>query len=404
MSVTPPVPSLHDHHSHVSLYAALRDAPDLAPLPRESVPDFLRALPRDRLTLVKGWRSDRLAMDEDLLSDMPPLLVINASLHGYALSPAGLPFVSELWPEFAARIGDRGWAELHLPDLFAFYTSLAGLTVRKLTAFMDELASLGIGSVEDMTIGGSETLRLFSAAGLGGRIVSWASPAVLRALPAGDRRLCAGAKIFLDGSLGARSAALDLPFTDAAPGELLYSDEDLRSLLGDVADLTGGLAVHAIGGRAIGQALRVLRQLREDGLEFSPARLEHVQFITEEQGRAARDLGLCLSMQPNFSADSTDYADRLSPAQRAANNPFRMLIDRLGFVPGVDLIFGSDGMPHGLGAALTASLFPQVPQQSLAMEEYLAGSCAPDGIRSEGPGFAVEIVPGERIVSIVPVG
>ena len=52
-----------------------------------------------------------------------------------------------------------------------------------------------------------------------------------------------------------------------------------------------------------------------------------------------------------------------------------MLIDQAGFVPGQDMLFGSDGMPHGVQRALEQSLFPPVPGQALTMEEFIAGYC-----------------------------
>jgi hypothetical protein len=60
------------------------------------------------------------------------------------------------------------------------------------------------------------------------------------------------------------------------------------------------------------------------------------------------------------------------------NNPFRMLIDEAGFVPGINLLFGSDGMPHGVQYALENSLFPPFPGQKLALDEFVAGYCMPD--------------------------
>ncbi len=78
-------------------------------------------------------------------------------------------------------------------------------------------------------------------------------------------------------------------------------------------------------------------------------------------------------MQPNFSSDSTDYADRLDGPRLARNNPFRMLIDEVGFRPGRDLIFGSDGMPHGLAYAAQWGLFPLFEGQRLTLAELLAG-------------------------------
>jgi hypothetical protein len=78
-------------------------------------------------------------------------------------------------------------------------------------------------------------------------------------------------------------------------------------------------------------------------------------------------------MQPNFNADSADYRDRLDEEYCEVNNPFRMLIDEFGFEPGKDLIFGSDGMPHGIEFALQQSLFPPVPGQRLMIDEFRSG-------------------------------
>ena len=81
-------------------------------------------------------------------------------------------------------------------------------------------------------------------------------------------------------------------------------------------------------------------------------------------------------MQPNFSGDSLFYADKLSSVLCRHNNPLRMLIDQVGFVPGEDLLWGSDGMPSGLAPALQSALFPPFPEQALTIEEVLAGYSA----------------------------
>jgi predicted amidohydrolase YtcJ len=120
--------------------------------------------------------------------------------------------------------------------------------------------------------------------------------------------------------------------------------------------------------------------------------MEHVQFIQPAQARRAKALGLVLSMQPNFNSDSEDYADRLGARELEANNPFRMLLDQAGFVCGEDLIFGSDGMPHGLEYALQWSLFPAFPGQRLSLEELKAGY----GLPPEGQGWATLSVDTDR--------
>ena len=75
-----------------------------------------------------------------------------------------------------------------------------------------------------------------------------------------------------------------------------------------------------------------------------------------------------------------------------ANNPFRMLIDQAGFTCGEDLIFGSDGMPHGVEYALQWCLFPPCPGQRLTLEELTAGY----GLAPEGRGHSVLMVDEDR--------
>jgi predicted amidohydrolase YtcJ len=72
-----------------------------------------------------------------------------------------------------------------------------------------------------------------------------------------------GIKLFLDGSLGARTAALRAPYADepATRGSLLYETEELRSLVQDIDAAGLQLMVHAIGDRALDQALEVLEPL-----------------------------------------------------------------------------------------------------------------------------------------------
>jgi hypothetical protein len=60
------------------------------------------------------------------------------------------------------------------------------------------------------------------------------------------------------------------------------------------------------------------------------------------------------------------------------NNLFQMLIDQVGYAPEENLIFGSDGMPHGVQCALEQSLFPQLADQALTIEEFIAEYCMPD--------------------------
>jgi predicted amidohydrolase YtcJ len=178
---------------------------------------------------------------------------------------------------------------------------------------------------------------------------------------------------------------------------LRYSDKDLFDLIHRFCEIGKPLAVHAIGDRAVRQTIRVVAAVTRTVQNRLPLRMEHCQLIDFESAKRAKDLGIVLSMQPNFSVDSVDYRDRLNDEQCLKNNPLRMLIDRAGFIPGEDLLFGSDGMPHGVEPALQMSLFPPVASQRLTMDEFVAGYCLPD--TSKG-SIEITIDPEQQTVRI----
>lgn len=243
-------------------------------------------------------------------------------------------------------------------------------------AYLRGLRGLGIGLADDMLAAGDGAVLALARLGA----AAWCEPGGYAGLGAPARRAVTGLKLFTDGAVGARTAALLRPYLGGGRGLLLHTDAELARLLRRAAAEKDHIAVHAIGDRALAQLLRVLGKARLP--RRVKLRVEHAQFITLPQARRARRLGITLCMQPNFSEDSRCYADRLPPAYLRANNPFRMLIDLAGFVPGEDLVFGSDGMPHGARAALQAALFPPYPGQRLTPEEFRAGYCLPPG----GPG------------------
>ncbi len=367
------IPLLHDRHSHTGLYAAMGACPDLSRLGRDDALALLRSLPPDRLSVVRGWRTNELDLDGAILSTLPPVLVANFSLHGYAISGAGLPFVEAAAPELAAHRDDSAWREANVPRIFRAYCELAGLDEAALAAHFDDLERCGVGSAEDMAVSSPDTLAVMRRSRFADRIVYWAAYGLYPELSAGERAACSGVKLFLDGSLGARTAAIRGSWIGGGASTLCMTDGELDAALWTIAGWKTGVSIHAIGGLAMDQALSALERVVAGGGSFPVVRLEHLQFIDMAQASRARDLGAVLSMQPNFSSDTVDYADRLPASMLAANNPFRMLIDRAGFTPGRDLVFGSDGMPHGIEYAARVSLFPASPGQALSLEELVAG-------------------------------
>ncbi|MDR3672290.1 MAG: amidohydrolase family protein [Holophaga sp.] len=391
------VPWLYDRHSHVSLYAALQGCPDLSGCTPEAALALLRGLPEDRVTTVVGWHSSRLKFGPEL-ETLPPAILINFSLHGFALTAGARRILGPAHPELLERQGDPEWCERNMERLLAFFGQSAGLTAAKLDAFMTGLQRVGIGAVEDMLLIGEPALQVIQASPWNGRIRCWTTPAIYRTLSPSAQDAVAGLKLFTDGALGARTAAMDGTFLGGGEGLLIYTGASLEQELADLQPLGKPLAIHAIGGRAVGQTLAALERLAAQNLTLPWVRMEHVQFITLEQARRAKALGVILSMQPNFNSDSVDYTDRLAPADLEANNPFRMLLDQAGFRCGEDLIFGSDGMPHGVEYAFQWSLFPPFPGQRLTVEELVAGY----GLPPEGQGEStLSVDDGQRKVRLL---
>lgn len=149
-----------------------------------------------------------------------------------------------------------------------------------------------------------------------------------------------GGDLSLDGSIGARTAALGEPYVDAGGQGSLYEREDGLAEFFHNAHLAGfQVAVHAIGDAAIEQAIgaweRVYRALDSRGRRHFRARrhrIEHFELCSADQIERAAALGLAISIQPAFDAawghPGALYDRRLGPERAAAMNPFGALLAR----------------------------------------------------------------------------
>jgi predicted amidohydrolase YtcJ len=112
-----------------------------------------------------------------------------------------------------------------------------------------------------------------------------------------------GFKLFADGSLGARTAALSSDYSDdpGNSGVLNYSDKEIMNYVTRAKKLGLILATHAIGDRAVDQTLRAYERVgivKKDGF-----RIEHCSIIRPDLiGRLSR---VILCVQPSFAA--SDY-------------------------------------------------------------------------------------------------
>ena len=161
-----------------------------------------------------------------------------------------------------------------------------------------------------------------------------------------------GIKVYIDGTLGSRGAALIENYSDAPHNGFMNrtTEEELKPILRKA--LREGLQVqtHVIGDRAV----KTLLDWYEEAFDAVPVseravveprwRLEHAQVIPPAQQDRMVKLGIIPSMQPSHGIGDLNFApDRLGPERLAYAYPWQQLIDR-----GSIIIGGSDA-PVELG-------------------------------------------------------
>jgi predicted amidohydrolase YtcJ len=158
-----------------------------------------------------------------------------------------------------------------------------------------------------------------------------------------------GGDLFLDGSIGARTAALLDPYEgEENRGELAYGDDDLAEFAHN-AHLAGlQVGMHVIGDAAIEQALRVWERVYQSldsrnrrHFRARRHRLEHFEMASTHRVERAAALGLAISIQPAFDAtwghQGGMYEQRLGADRARSMNPFRTMVER-----GLEVGGGSD--------------------------------------------------------------
>jgi len=373
------IPLLHDHHTHTSIYAALHNCIDLRFVEDKSTALKLISESRDDTTIVLGWNNSLYDFKEDELNAFPSLIICNASLHKFLINRKTREKFFDLHRDMIEHIDDDEWVENNIYFILTTLAKIKETGSKEINVFLNDLLqNHGIWQTEDMLLPEDSTLQRFKEAGVIERTQFWADPETYQTLNDESKKYIKGLKIFTDGAIGAQTAALKGKYSTGETGLLNFEPFELFEQIEQANSIGTSISIHAIGDMATEQVITVLQDFNKQNQALPPVRIEHCQFISKENAITAKDLGVTLSMQPNFNSDSFIYRDRLSEKYLQNNNPFRMLIDEAGFMPGEDLIFGSDGMPHGVQYALEQSLFPLYPGQRLTLDEFVMGYCLED--------------------------
>jgi len=180
-----------------------------------------------------------------------------------------------------------------------------------------------------------------------------------------------GVKVYADGSLGARTAALRQPYTDdpSNSGILRHTDEELGSIV-EEADAAGfQVIIHAIGDRAIEQAIQALSRVT-GAKNPRRHRIEHASLLRRDLLTKMAKYGIRAAVQPLFITSDAWATSRLGEDRVNDLYPLKSML-----AAGIVASGGSDSPIEqmspllGVWAAMTRGCF--APQESLSLEEAL---------------------------------
>jgi len=151
-----------------------------------------------------------------------------------------------------------------------------------------------------------------------------------------------GGCLLLDGSFSSGTAALSEPYADRdGTGVLYYEDDHLTSFFRRASEKGLQISVHALGERAIDQALRCYRAACGDDVRSLRHRIEHCELPNDTHIEAIAEMGVCPCVQPTFEflwgGPGGMIEKRLGPERALRTNPHRTMLEA-----GIPLGAGSD--------------------------------------------------------------
>ncbi len=221
-----------------------------------------------------------------------------------------------------------------------------------------------------------------------------------------DRLRLNGVKLYADGALGSRGAALKAPYADSpkSMGLRITGDTQLKNLMSRAALDHFQVAVHAIGDGANAAVLSAIDELAVTYTGDRRWRIEHAQIVDPVDIPRFGKNGVIASMQPiHQTSDRTMAEARLGPGRLAGAYAWKSIM-----AAGGKLAFGSDApveLPDpfaGMAAATTRQgadgqpFGGWQPQEKITREAALAAYTSGAAYAGFAEGRFGRLIPGER--------
>jgi predicted amidohydrolase YtcJ len=142
-----------------------------------------------------------------------------------------------------------------------------------------------------------------------------------------------GIKMYMDGALGSRGAALLAPYSDAhaSTGLLVMPVEQIAGIIRRAKEKNVQITTHAIGDRGNRLVLDAYRDAfanDPEALRAARYRIEHAQVIASEDIPRFASQGVIASMQPSHAISDLHFAPaRLGPNRLGGAYAWRALLD-----------------------------------------------------------------------------
>lgn len=424
------VPGFHDCHVHLTDTGLLAGDHDFADCPDIAAMLKRVASLRDDVLFAGNYEDQRIAErrpptihELDAVSGDRPVLLTRIDGHSCVVNSAAFALIGVGNLEGVERDDDgkltgKLFGPANYAGQAAFFRAVPDEAKRWADERAAQMALAGGMTTVHHVIAWDPPLETLEAqyradASLPLRVISKACTTDVRKVRRLGGRVFGG-DIFVDGSIGSRTAAVEKDYCDGHGAGLLYLDRSqLTEVFDEAAERGLSVGVHAIGDRAIEEAIAAWEAViaKRGPLRNVRPSIDHFEIARGDQIARAARCRMLLSMQPVFDllwgGSDGMYAERLGVERALEMNLFKTA-KRAGCV----ICGGSDSPVTNFSALLgiQALVDHHVPAERFTVEEALRAYTSDAAMLSfdEGrrgvlaPGMDADFVLLERSLDSVP--